>query len=194
MEERKFDPKKLQRLNNPERLKDIPPDYIWNKLNIEETNVLVDIGSGTAFFSVAFLQYAKSSKIYACDVSEIMFNWVQHNIVPKFPNIIPVKTEEHSIPLDDEIADLVFMINLHHEMESPTLILEEAYRILKPSGNIFIVDWKKQNMNEGPPLKIRCLPEEVMEQLVNSGFKKVAIFKELQKHFLLIGEKDHQRA
>jgi len=192
MSEKKFDPKKLEKLNNPKRLKDIPPDYVWDKLSMEKANVLVEIGAGTAFFSIAFLQYTKHSKIYACDVSEVMINWVKENVVQKFPNITPVKTEEHSIPLDDGIAELVFMINLHHELDNPTLTIKEAYRILKPSGNIFIIDWKKKNMAEGPPTQIRCLPEQVKEQLVNSGFIHVNIFSELPKHFLLVGKKDHQ--
>ena len=190
MNEKRFDPKKLHKLNDPQRLKDIPPDYVWDKLNIEKTDVLVEIGTGTAFFSIAFLQHAKPSKIYACDVSEIMIDWIKTNVVPKYPNIIPVKTEEDSIPLDDEIADLVFMINLHHEINNPTLILEESYRILKPKGNIFIIDWKKKDMDEGPPMQIRYLPEQVKKQMVNSGFKHVEILNELPKHFLVAGKKN----
>ena len=189
MNEKKFDPKKLQKLNNPQRLKDIPPDYVWDKLNIEKANVLVEIGAGTAFYSIAFLQHAKASKIYACDVSEVMINWVKENVVPMFPNIIPVKTEEHNVPLDDGIGDLVFMINLHHELDNPCLSVEEAYRILKPEGKIFVVDWKKKDMSEGPPTKIRCLPEQVKEEMVNAGFKDVDIYDELQKHFLVVGKK-----
>ena len=187
MDEKKFDLKKLQKLNNPQRLIDIPPDYVWGKLNIEEPGVFVDIGNGTAFFSVAFLQKSKSSTIYACDSSEVMINWVKENIFPEYPNIIPVKTEEYSVPLDDGVADLVFMINLHHELDNPTLTLEECNRILKPDGKIFVVDWKKQDMPEGPPAKIRFLPEQVKEQLVNTGFKQVEIYNELQNHFLVVG-------
>ena len=189
MNEKTFDPKKLQKLNNPQRLKDIPPDYVWDKLNIEKADVLVEIGAGTAFFSIAFLQHARPSKIYACDVSEVMIHWMKENVVSKYPNIVPVKNEEHAVPLDDAIADVVFMIHLHHELDNPTRIVEEAYRILKPGGNIFIVDWKKVDMAEGPPTRIRCLPEQVKEQLVDSGFKHVNIFSELPKHFLLVGKK-----
>ena len=189
MSEKVFNPKKLQILNDPRRLKDIPPDYIWDKLSIKQADVLVEIGAGTAFFCIAFLRHAKPSKIYACDISEVMIDWVEENIVPKFPDITPVKTEGNSIPLGDAIADLVFMINLHHELDDPALTVEEAYRMLKPGGNIFIVDWKKEDMAEGPPTRIRCSPEDVKDQLVNSGFKHVRIFSELPKHFLLVGEK-----
>jgi predicted RNA methylase len=110
MNEKKFDPKKLQKLNNPQRLLDIPPEYVWDKVDLEKPDILVEIGAGTAFFSIAFLQQFKPSTIYACDLSEVMINWVKENVSPKYPSIIPVKSEEHSVPLDDRIADLVFMI------------------------------------------------------------------------------------
>lgn len=191
MHERKFNPKKLLRLNDPQRLRDIDPDYVLGKIKIQDPNVFVDIGAGTAFFSIAFLKHAKPSKIYACDISDVMVNWMKENVVPKHPNIVPVKTEEVSIPLDDGIADVVFMITLHHELGNPMMTLKEAYRILKPGGNIFIIDWKKENMTQGPPTHIRCLPEQVKEQLVNVGFDDVDFFEELPKHFLVVGEKSH---
>ncbi len=193
MTEKKFDPKKLHKLNNPQRLKDIPPDYIWDQLDMEKPDVLVEIGAGTAFFDIAFLRQANASKIYACDVSEAMIHWMEENIVPTYPGIIPVKTTENAVPLDDGIADLVFMITLHHELDHPALILEEAYRILKPGGNIFIVDWEKKDMAEGPPREIRCESGQVKEQLMNAGFTGVHIFNELPKHFLIVGKKDPQR-
>jgi len=189
MDEKKFDPKKLQKLNDPKRLLDIPPDYIWEKLHIGNKDVFVEIGAGTAFFSVAFLQKFKPSKLYACDLSEVMIGWVKENISPNYPGIIPVKTEEHTVPLDDEIADLVFMINLHHELEDPSRSLKEAHRLLKPDGTIFVADWKKKDMPEGPPTKMRCLPEEVKAQMVNAGFTGVDIDNALQKHFLVVGKR-----
>ena len=192
MNEKKFDPQKLQKLNNPQRLIDIPPDFVRAKLNTAKPAVLVEIGAGTAFFSIAFLQVFKPSTIYACDLSEVMINWVKENVSPKYPNIIPVKSEEHSVPLDDRIANLVFMITVHHELDNPSRTVEESYRILKPGGEIFIVDWKKKEMPEGPPEKIRCLPEKVKEELLKSGFNSVYIYNELPKHFLVVGKKDHQ--
>lgn len=189
MNEQKFDPKKLDKLNNPQRLMDIPPVYVWDKLNMRKPDVLVEIGAGTAFFSIAFLQRFKPSTIYACDLSEVMIKWVSENVSPKHLSIIPVKTEEYSVPLVDGIADLVYMINLHHELDNPSLTVEESYRLLKAGGEIFVVDWKKEDMVEGPPTKIRCLPGQVKEQFVNAGFENVDIHNELKKHFLVVGKK-----
>lgn len=189
MSEKKFDPKKLNKLNNPERLKDIPPEYIWNKLNITNPDTLIDIGAGTGFFSIPFLKHIKRGKIFACDISDIMIQWMNDNICPKYPNIVPVKMEENRVPLKDGIADLVYMINLHHELEKPEEILKESLRLLKSNGKIFIADWKKEEMPEGPPLKIRYSPEKVNAQLTNSGFKNIGIYNAMPKHFIIIAEK-----
>jgi len=189
MSEKKFDPKKLHKLNNPDRLKDIPPEYIWKKINIPDPDVLVDIGAGTGFFSVHFLDYAKNGKIFACDTSDIMIQWMKNNICPGHPGIIPLKMEENAVPLEDGIADLVYMINLHHELDNPETLLEESFRVLKRNGVILIVDWKKEDMPEGPPTHIRCSPERVKEQLLNAAFKNVAIFDDMSKHFLVIADK-----
>jgi len=190
MTEKKFDPQKLQKLNNPQRLKDIPPDYVWEKLNMQHPDVIVEIGAGTGFFSTAFLQKSASAAIYACDLSDIMVDWVKENVAPQYPHIIPLKTEEHAVPLDDGTADLVYMINVHHELEDPALTLEEAHRIAKPDGKIFIVDWKKEDMPEGPPTAIRYRPERVEEQLRAARFAHIEIYNGLKKHFLVVGTKE----
>ncbi|NOX88545.1 MAG: class I SAM-dependent methyltransferase [Calditrichaeota bacterium] len=189
MHENIFDPKKLHKLNNPDRLSDIPPEFILNKLNLKDPSVLVDIGAGTGFFSIPFAAYVKTGKVFACDISVEMINWMKENVCPKYPNIIPLKMEENTVPLEDGVADLVYMINLHHELDEPEKMLKESLRLLKNNGKIFIVDWRKEDMPEGPPENIRCLPEEVKNQLISVGFKNVTVYDSLPKHFLIISEK-----
>ena len=193
MNEKKFDPKKLHKLNNPSRLIDIPVEYIWSKISILRPDVLVDIGAGTGFFSIPFLDYVQDGKIFACDISDSMIQWMKTNITPQYPNIVPLAMEESTVPLEDGIADLVYMINLHHELDNPQAILEESFRILKNDGSIFIVDWKKEEMAEGPPQHIRYLPEKVKDQLVSAEFANVHIFNEMPKHFLVVAEKGSTR-
>lgn len=187
--EKKFDPRKLQKLNNPQRLKDIPVADILDTLELEQSTIFVDIGAGTALFSIAFLQQANPTTVYACDISTTMLDWIKENIVPEYPSIYPVKSEEASVPLDDEIADLIFLINLHHELESPDQTLEEVFRILKVGGKALIIDWKKQDMAEGPPTHIRCVAEDVGNQMKKAGLKHIQMSNKLEKHFFIIGQK-----
>jgi len=65
MYEKKFDPKKLQKMNNPKRLIDIIPEYICNKLDIKKPDVL-----GRNWCRNRIFQYCLSSIpeafIYVC--------------------------------------------------------------------------------------------------------------------------------
>jgi ubiquinone/menaquinone biosynthesis C-methylase UbiE len=189
MDKKRFNPQKLHILNNPDRLSDQPPEYIWNKLNLKNPNILVDIGAGTGFFSIPFVGYTKNGKVFACDISDIMIEWMKNNVCQKHPNIIPLKMEECAVPLEDGVADLVYMINLHHELDEPEEMLKESFRLLKDDGEIFIVDWKNEEMSQGPPKHLRYFPEEVKNQLIRVGFKNVAIYNEMSKHFLVIAER-----
>ncbi|MCB2217742.1 class I SAM-dependent methyltransferase [Desulfofustis glycolicus] len=187
MSEKRFNPKKLHKLNNPKRLHDLPPDYLWAKADLQATEVLVDIGAGTGFFSIPFVPLTK--RLYACDISEIMLDWLRENVCPHYPSIIPVKMEMQAVPLPDQLADLVYMINLHHELDDPAILLRECWRLLKDGGKLLIVDWKKQEMAEGPPAQIRCLPSKVKDDVVRAGFRNGVVDEALAKHFLLVAEK-----
>ena len=49
--DKKFDPKKLAKLNDPKRLEYLNPDVIWGKVAFSQPQVLIDIGAGTGFFA-----------------------------------------------------------------------------------------------------------------------------------------------
>lgn len=188
-ESRKFDPKKLSKLNNPDRLNDIPPHYLLDKLELKNSETLIDIGAGTGFFSIPIADHLSRGKVFACDISPEMIKWMNKNVRPDHPNIIPVQMKEYSIPLEDGAADGVLMINLHHELEEPERILQEAFRLLKRKGKILIVDWKKEDMPNGPPVRIRITPEEVVGQLKLTGFSGMKSDRSLAKHFLVLAWK-----
>jgi ubiquinone/menaquinone biosynthesis C-methylase UbiE len=190
-EHRKFDPAHLAKLNDPSRLMDIPVGEIWPLLGLSAPEVMVEIGAGTGFFSIPFSGLLRAEgRLYACDISDVMLEWIRIEVAPSHPRIIPVKMDESSVPLDSSIADLVYMITLHHELEDPKAMLKECRRLLKREGKLLIIDWKKQAMDEGPPLRIRCTPDEVVSQLEDSGFKAVVIHDVLKKHFCITSEKN----
>jgi ubiquinone/menaquinone biosynthesis C-methylase UbiE len=186
---RKFDPAKLGRLNDPERLEYLNPDVIWEKAAPTNPKVLIDIGAGTGFFALLFSRKMKKGKVYACDISEIMLAWMKDNLPTGSKGVVvPVKMEESSVPLPDGTADLVYMINLHHELEEPLKILDESRRLLKKGGKLMIIDWKKEKTPSGPPLELRVTEVTIESQMRKSGFSNMRKFAVLPYHHFLVGE------
>ncbi len=175
MTDKKFDPKKIAKLNDPRRAEFQNPDLIWDTLGLPAARVLVDVGAGTGFFAMPFCDRMAQGKVYACDTSDVMIDWLRQNLPEKYKGrIVPMKTAENEIDLADGIADLVYMMNLHHELDAPLLLLSEVKRLLKSGGCAVIIDWKKEEMPFGPPLKIRVDAECIENQLRRSGFIEIA--------------------
>jgi len=189
-ESRKFDPAKLAKLNDPKRLEILNPEVIWAKADLRDPKVLVDIGAGTGFFALPFSKKLKAGKVYACDISDDMLTWMENNLPMESRGvIIPLKMEERSVPLPDGIADLIYMINLHHELDDQVMVIKESLRLLKDGGKLMIIDWKKEDTPEGPPLAIRVTDETIERQMLACGFTKIKKHAVLQYHNFLIGEK-----
>jgi ubiquinone/menaquinone biosynthesis C-methylase UbiE len=189
MVEIKFDPAKLQKLNNPDRLQDLPPEKLMSKLADGGRNTVIELGAGTAFFSVELLRLTGASTFFCCDISDSMLRWMEENIVPAYPQIHPVKTEEVKLPFESDFADLIYTINVHHEFKSPVESLLEMYQVLKPGGEIFVADWLKKEMQQGPPQSIRYTAEAVALQLKETGFQRIEIHNIFEKHLFVTASK-----
>ena len=189
MESKKINPKHAAHLNDPRRIQIQNPDLIWDKLDLLKPEVLVDIGAGTGFFAVPFAKKMEHGTIYACDLSEDMLKLLKENIPDDTrADIIPVRMDENEIPLETEIADLVFMANLHHELAEPPKLLAEAYRVLKRTGKMAIIDWKK-DASFGPPPSIRVTNDIIRTHMSETGLVNIQEYDVLKFHYFLVGEK-----
>jgi SAM-dependent methyltransferase len=187
--EKKFNPSHLEKLNNPDRLKNLPPDFIWNKLAMDKCQTIIDIGAGTGLFSQAFYNLMGEGTVYAADISADMVDWMESNEAEKSLGLVPVLMSENEVPLDSGEADLILMFNLYHELESPLTLLKETRRLLRPGGKICIADWKKGNTPMGPPQEIRVEASEITAQLAETGYTHINSDLSLPYHSLVWAEK-----
>ena len=190
MAENEITNSKIKKFDNPERLKEIPTSFILEKAKLNEPELMIDYGAGTGIFSKEVYQAYPKSKIMACDISEKMIEWMQTHVAIEYPeNIIPILMQDNRIPLEDGIADFLFMLNLHHELPNPIKALNEASRLLKPQGVIAICDWKKEEVGKGPSFDERVTISEVEKHLREANFKEIEVYDDMKMHFLFIARK-----
>jgi len=189
----KFDPSRLARLNDPARTRYLDIDLLWKGFGVQRPRAVVDLGAGTGFFAVRFAPLlAEAGLIHACDVSELMVDWMRTNLSPvEKESVIPLKVSENSIDLPDGSVDLFYMINVYHELAEPSRLLAEARRLLRPDAPVAIVDWKKQETSfegerHGPPVERRVEPEAVIADLEAAGLTDIRRRDSLPLHFFLV--------
>ncbi len=168
----KFDVKRAEILDSQDRKKFLNPDSILDRIGLDREMVLVDLGCGTGFFTIPASLRVK--KVYALDVQQEMLDILQDKIKKqKIANIEPILSEESSIPLPDGSIDILLMVNVFHELEDRSAILEEGKRVLSSRGKLAIVDWKKIEMDFGPPVEERLAEEEIISICKDSDFEFV---------------------
>lgn len=166
----KFDVKNAEILDSHERILFLNPDSILDKVGLRSEMVLADLGCGTGCFAIPASRRVK--KVFAIDVQKGMLDIVRQKInKQKLTNIEAILSEEASIPLLDNSVDVLLMANVFHELEDRSSILKEGKRILSGEGKMIIVDWKKIEMDFGPPVEERLTPEEVISICRDNGFE-----------------------
>ena len=190
----KFDVAKLLRLNDPARFESLDPQLMWHALGSPSPRTIVEIGAGTGLFSARFASMSPGAIVYAVDTEPAMIAWMTENRSEVAEGrVVPVHSTETGVPLATGIADLVVMINLHHELADPDATYGEALRLLRQDGQVLLVDWLPIETPKGPPQTIRASTETLEATLYGAGFCGVLSHAVLPWHSLLTASRPDPR-
>ncbi|MFC1547854.1 class I SAM-dependent methyltransferase [Candidatus Neomarinimicrobiota bacterium] len=159
----KFDPSRHLHLDSNERSQILPVEDVMGILQPLENLTVIDVGCGTGYFTVPFSQeVGPQGIVYAADTSEEMLTLLKERI-PQTANLVTVLTEESYIPLEDGIADMIFMSAVYHEFDDRPKMVKELIRLAKPDARFIVIDWNLHSDEQGPPLEHR-VPKEIVVQ------------------------------
>jgi SAM-dependent methyltransferase len=186
MPHEKFDVAKLERLNDEARFEYLDPEVLWATAATQAPASIVDVGAGTGLFSRKFAEYAPDAQVFAVDMHPAMVRWMIQHMPPQLRDRVhPLLSSEAAVPLPTGEADLVVMINLHHELPEPLANYREAMRLLRIGGTLLIADWKPGDTTHGPPQHCRASAEQIREVVSAVGFDEVRVHDVLPHHSVL---------
>ena len=167
---KKFSPERWERLLGSERRVLLDPDAFLERLDVRSGATVADLGAGPGFFTVPLAQrVGPRGKVYAVDVSPEMVRRLQDRSLP--PQVEVKLSGENRLPIPDASVDLALLAFVLHELEDPRAFLDEVSRILKPGGELVVLEWVPQEEELGPPLADRVSADEGAEILTFAGFR-----------------------
>jgi ubiquinone/menaquinone biosynthesis C-methylase UbiE len=185
----KFDPRKRNFLDDPQRLFFENPDVILSEAGVKPGQVVADIGCGTGFFTIPLAKYVwKTGKVFALDTSPTMIRELRKR-TKHLKQVKPIYTKENRFPLEKGSIDFILLVNMVHELEDWKLFFKEVRRVLKRGGRVCIVDFKKKKMDFGPPFEARLTRDRLKEMLRMSGFNRMKSLSPLPLHNGLVAVK-----
>ncbi|MBD3208273.1 MAG: methyltransferase domain-containing protein [Candidatus Nealsonbacteria bacterium] len=146
------------------------PSRTLEKLDLKETWVAADFGSGSGGWVIPLAEKLKQGRVYAIDVLSEPLSALKGKL--RSQNISNVETIKSNVEQTSKLlagsCNLVLMTNLLFEIEHIKEVMSEAKRVLKQDGKVLIVDWK-EDARLGPERTVS--PEEVKQIAQELGFK-----------------------
>jgi ubiquinone/menaquinone biosynthesis C-methylase UbiE len=164
------------------------PEVILNEIGLKPGMTFVDIGCGQGFFTIPAAKIVgNSGKVYASDINQTNINKLREKVNNAGLTNVNLETAKaEDLKLCDACADIIFFGIVLHDFENPLKVLANAHSILKPTGKLVNLDWKKESMEIGPPLYIRFSERKAKQLLEASGFKVQLTEKSGLYHYIVI--------
>jgi arsenite methyltransferase len=163
----------ISMLEDPQRAGVQKPDEVIKALGLKNGETIADIGAGSGYFTFRLARsLGNSGRVYAVDISPDMILYMNRRIRDlKLNNVITVLSAPDDPLLQDHSVNRIFICDTWHHIQDKAKYLGIMKRILKPGGQVIIVDYKKGQLSTGPPAEMRIAKREVIKQFESGGFK-----------------------
>ncbi|CAN5796183.1 methyltransferase domain-containing protein [soil metagenome] len=170
-EPHKFDPARTARLEDPDRQRFLPNDYLIGLLGLSGSETIVDYGAGSGVLSIELGRALPRGEVHAVEENPEMYKLLDERISASgLGNVRAHEISDNRVSLPDGSADRVLAVNLLHEIVGETA-LQEMHRLLKPEGTLLVVDWRADvDREEGPPRHVTFDLEGARETVQEAGF------------------------
>lgn len=120
-------------------------DEIVAALELQPGMVVADIGAGTGAFMQALSgKLGEQGKLYAVDIAPQFLEHLRARARSEgLGNVEVVEGGTTATNLPDGSVDVVFLCDVYHHLEYPSVYLRSLYATLKPEGRLVIIDFEK---------------------------------------------------
>ncbi len=173
--------------NDPGRRKWQDPEVILSGIGLRPGSTFIDIGCGGGFFALPAARIVgEQGKVYGLDVNDGLIADLEKQAAGEgLKNLYLTTGRGEESVICRECADIVFIGIALHDFQDPSKVLENARDMVKPSGRLVNLDWKKEPMKLGPPLRIRFDQEKAAGLIEAASFTVDTITDSGSYHYLV---------
>ena len=167
------DPKAyIAMLEDPQRAAEQKPDEVIAALSLNHGETIADIGAGSGFFAFRFAPRVGSGRIYAVDINPDMILYMNRHIRDnRLTNVATILSAPDDPLLPDSSISRFFICNTWHHVPNRPQYIGLMKKMLKPGGQIVVIDYRKEKLPVGPPPEMKMAREEVLREMEANGFK-----------------------
>jgi len=175
-------------LEDPQRDSYQKPHEVLMALDLKEGDVIADVGAGSGYFSFRLSHHVgEKGRVYAVDVNPDMILHLNRRIRDLgAKNVVTILAPPDDPLLPDSSVDRFFLCDTWHHIENQDQYLKLLKRMLKPNGQIVMIDFHKKELPVGPPIEMKIAREVLISQMELADFQLVKEFTFLPYQYFLI--------
>lgn len=161
-------------LEDPARDAYQKPHEVTEALALKPGEVIADIGAGSGYFTLRLAHHlGPHGRVYAVDVSPDMVRHLNQRVrdagLLNISTILALPND----PLLPQPVDRFLIVDVWHHIEDQAGYLALMKNLLKPGGQIVMIDFHKRDLPVGPPAAMKIAREDLLKQLDEHGFRLV---------------------
>jgi ubiquinone/menaquinone biosynthesis C-methylase UbiE len=152
------------------------PEHNVAQFGLHAGDHVADLGAGTGHHSLELAKIVDvSGRVYAVDLQKDLLKELSDRARDEgLVNIIPIVADiekPKGTGLESGSMDACLIANALFQVEDQFAFLKEAFRILKPQGEMLVIDWNDSYKGMGPPEKNVLKKDSLVEMAEEIGFK-----------------------
>jgi cyclopropane fatty-acyl-phospholipid synthase-like methyltransferase len=160
-------------LEDPKRDAYQKPHEVMQALALREGEVVADIGSGSGYFTLRFAAHVgETGRVYGVDIDPDMLRHLNRRIRDAgLRNVQTVLAEPNDPLLADRSIDRFVVVDTWHHIDDQAKYLGLMKKMLKPGGQVVMIDFQKKPLPLGPRLEMKIAREDLIQQMETNGFR-----------------------
>jgi ubiquinone/menaquinone biosynthesis C-methylase UbiE len=165
------------------------------QLALEPGMVVADFGGGAGYLAVEAAEaVGKDGRVYVIDIQQELLTKATHlaekHLLERISFIHGDLEKSNGSTLPDASVDVVVLSNILFQIENKAAVVDEARRIVRDGGRVFVVDWKESYGGLGPQAE-HVFPEDKAKTLfTGAGLEQIREIDAGTYHYGLIYKKN----
>jgi predicted methyltransferase len=178
-------------LERRERDTEERPQLMIDALQIKPGQVIADLGAGSGYYSFRIAPLVgERGNVLAIDVEPRMLRIITERAKrAAVANVTTVLSTPSDPNLEPNSVDLLFMVDVYHELEFPFEMMTKVREALKPGGRVALIEYRA----EDPAVMIKPVHKmserQIVRELTAAGFRHQKTIRTLPLQHLVVFEK-----
>jgi len=177
-------------LEDPKRDAYQKPHEVMQALALKQGETVADIGSGSGYFTLRFAAHVgDTGRVYAVDIEPEMVRHLNKRVRDAgLANVQTVLAEPGDPLLRDRSIDRFVVVDTWHHIDDQPKYLGLMKKMLKPGGQVVMIDFHKRELPVGPRLAMKIAREDLIRQMEDNGFRLAKEHTFLPYQYFLVFE------